>query len=63
MFGLGDQLKKLPNVQVTIFPWDDWQKVVNPISQATAAKDQIVVIGYSGGGTRATYLAQVLKAA
>jgi pimeloyl-ACP methyl ester carboxylesterase len=57
MIGLGNQIKtKFPNADVTYFTWTDWQAVVNVLSP-TLKGDKNVVIGYSGGGSRATWLA------
>jgi hypothetical protein len=58
MFGLRSSLAALPNVEVTTYDWSSFKKVVNDI--ALLPKDDIViVIGYSGGGTRATWLANL----
>ena len=57
MEGLGQQLGKLPDVHVSIFTWDQWQSAIEPIEDTSG---KVVIIGYSGGGSRATYLANAL---
>lgn len=55
MHDLARQLAALPGVKVAIYTWDQVSKVLGDIR--THETDKTVVIGYSGGGTRATMLA------
>lgn len=60
MNGLADQLKAVPAVKsVTSYDWGDWDHAIAPIV-ANKGIDKIAVIGYSGGGSRATCLADTL---
>lgn len=62
MLGLGKQLAALPNVQsVTNYSWYDWKKAAADIL-AAPPDVKIAVPGYSGGGSRATDLANYLGA-
>lgn len=56
MFGLRSSLAVLPDVEVTTYEWASFKKVLDDI--ALLPKDDIViVIGYSGGGAKATWVA------
>ena len=55
MIVLSDQLSKLPTITTTIYTWDKWQEASGVIADDIGNKH--VVIGYSGGGSRATWLA------
>jgi len=58
MFGLRSSLAELPDVTVTTYDWSSYKKVAADI--ALLPKDNIViVIGYSGGGAKATWLANL----
>jgi hypothetical protein len=58
MFGLRSSLAELPDVTVTTYDWPSYKKVAADI--ALLPKDDIViVIGYSGGGAKATWLANL----
>jgi hypothetical protein len=58
MFGLRSSLAGLPDVTVTTYDWPSYKKVAADI--ALLPKDDIViVIGYSGGGAKATWLANL----
>jgi hypothetical protein len=58
MFGLRSSLAALPDVTVTTYDWPSYKKVAADI--ALLPKDDIViVIGYSGGGAKATWLANL----
>jgi hypothetical protein len=58
MFGLRSSLAKLSDVTVTTYDWSSYKKVAADI--ALLPKDDIViVIGYSGGGAKATWLANL----
>lgn len=51
MFSLASQLRKLPGVSVSTYTWNNWEKV--PAFNG----NKVALIGYSGGGSRATWLA------
>ena len=56
MFALRSSLAALPDVEVTTYEWASFKKAADDI--ALLPKDDIViVIGYSGGGAKATWLA------
>ena len=58
MFQLRSSLAELPDVTVTTYDWPSYMKVAADI--ALLPKDDIVVvIGYSGGGAKATWLANL----
>ena len=58
MFQLRSSLAELPDVAVTTYDWPSYKKVAADI--ALLPKDDIVVvIGYSGGGAKATWLANL----
>ena len=57
MGALAIQLHALgTNVNVTTYPWGQYERI--PVEHPNKPDDALVVIGYSGGGSRATYLAQ-----
>lgn len=58
-----------PNVEVKVYTWTDWRRAVEDIQTAVGPQPasrggkpipKVVVIGYSGGGSRATYVANTL---
>jgi hypothetical protein len=56
MYGLRSSLKALPDVELTTYNWQSYKGAYDAI--ALLPKDDIViVIGYSGGGHKATWLA------
>ena len=58
MYRLRSSLAGLPDVTVTTYDWPSYKKVAADI--ALLPKDDIVVvIGYSGGGAKATWLANL----
>jgi hypothetical protein len=58
MLELGSSLAALPDVVVTTYSWWAFEKAADDI--ALLPKDEVViVIGYSGGGSRATWLADL----
>lgn len=58
MYGLRSSLAALPDVTVTTYDWPSYKKVAADI--ALLPQDEIViVIGYSGGGAKATWLANM----
>ena len=54
MLGLSHQVDKLPNTTVKSLSWSNYKSIIPEINQLT---DKVVIIGYSGGGSRATWLA------
>jgi hypothetical protein len=56
MFQLARMLGGLPDTTVTTYTWNRWPEAYRAIL-AQEGKAKIVVIGYSGGGSRATWLA------
>ena len=51
---LADDISALGNARVRIWPWGDWRKC----AETLVAGARHVLIGYSGGGTRAIYVAR-----
>jgi pimeloyl-ACP methyl ester carboxylesterase len=58
MFHLATMLRSLPDTTVTTYNWSSWPDAYKAIL-ANQGKAKIVVIGYSGGGSRATWLANM----
>jgi pimeloyl-ACP methyl ester carboxylesterase len=58
MFHLATMLRALPDTTVTTYNWSSWPDAYRAIL-ANQGKAKIVVIGYSGGGSRATWLANM----
>jgi pimeloyl-ACP methyl ester carboxylesterase len=58
MFHLASMLRALPDTTVTTYNWNNWPDAYRAIL-ANQGKAKIVVIGYSGGGSRATWLANM----
>jgi pimeloyl-ACP methyl ester carboxylesterase len=58
MFRLANMLRELPDTTVTTYNWNNWPDAYKTIL-ANQGKAKIVVIGYSGGGSRATWLANM----
>jgi esterase/lipase len=55
MLLLAQRIAWIPNTWVEVYNWRDWVSAANRI---WARKDaRVVVVGYSGGGSRATWLA------
>ena len=52
MYGLVAMLNKLPDVHVNVLQWGNYRQANTLISLG----DKRVIIGYSGGGSRATWL-------
>ena len=58
MFQLAKMLRALPDTKVRTYTWEKWAEAYKAIL-ANEGKPKIVVIGYSGGGSRATWLANM----
>jgi len=54
---LVSQLRALPNVVVKTYPWASYQICFNDQNREVSATDKMILIGYSGGGWRATTVA------
>jgi pimeloyl-ACP methyl ester carboxylesterase len=60
MYWLADRLRALPGVDVATYQWADFQKARQSILfEELDPKNKIALIGYSGGGSRATYIASM----
>ena len=59
MHSLVSRLKELPDTYVTWHLWHTWRTVADSIAR-TRRGDKVVVIGYSGGGWRATSVANAI---
>ena len=58
MFRLRSSLAELPDVTVTTHDWPSYKKVAADIALLPKG-DIVIVIGYSGGGAKATWLANL----
>ena len=58
MYRLRSSLAELPDVTVTTYDWPSYKKVAADIA-LLPKDDMVVVIGYSGGGAKATWLANM----
>lgn len=58
MFGLRGQLASLPDVTVTTYGWPSYKQVAADIARLPK-DDLVIVVGYSGGGAKATWLANM----
>jgi hypothetical protein len=58
MLGLQSSLAALPDVEVTTYNWSSFEKAGGDIA-LLPEDDIVIVIGYSGGGSRATWLANL----
>jgi hypothetical protein len=56
MFGLRSSLAALPDVEVTTYEWASFKKAADDIA-SLPPDDIVIVIGYSGGAAKATWLA------
>lgn len=56
MFGLANTLSALPEVTCHTYFWSSWGDALSAINRQVST-DKTVLIGYSGGGSRATWLA------
>jgi hypothetical protein len=58
MYGLRASLADLPDVTVTTYDWPSYKKVAADIARLPPG-DIVIVVGYSGGGAKATWLANM----
>ncbi len=56
MYGLRSSLKALPDVELTTYNWQSYKDAYDAIA-LLPEDDIVIVIGYSGGGHKATWLA------
>lgn len=56
MYALASMLGKIPGVTCRDYFWNNWQAAAQAIADE-ASSDKTIVIGYSGGGSRATWIA------
>ena len=57
-YGLRSMIAALPNTQCFTYPWSNFQAAAADIKQ-TEPTAKIVICGFSGGGSRATWLANL----
>lgn len=56
LYSLASRIAKLSNdIQVSTHVWSDWQKVAKEITQ-TKLPTKVILVGFSGGGSRSTYI-------
>ncbi len=59
MDALGRRLEDIVGPPVRVYNWGQWQTAAWDLWRAQVAGSKIVLIGYSGGGSRATWLANL----
>ena len=60
MYGLADRLKRIPGVDVAVYPWADVMDARRALLMDELKQgEKIALIGYSGGGSRATWIANM----
>jgi hypothetical protein len=57
MLVLAQRIAQIPNTVVESYIWADWVSAANSIWALPSKNTKVVVVGYSGGGSRATWLA------
>ena len=57
MLLLAGRIASMPNVWVETYPWSNWVEAANRLWAGPSKDDKVVVVGFSGGGSRATWLA------
>lgn len=63
MYSLNRQLAAIAGVSPQTYFWGSWESALQDMSKVVTRRprEAIALIGYSGGGTRATYLATATK--
>ena len=63
MYQLQEQLNAIQGVRATTTTWGEWQDVIADMNRVVIRRphEAIAIIGYSGGGSRATWLATSTK--
>jgi hypothetical protein len=54
---LAGRIANIPNTWVEIYPWRDWVTAANRVWARSSKDARVAVVAYSGGGSRATWLA------
>lgn len=62
MVSLASRLSKMDNTVVRTFPWSDFEQVTREVNEVPVT-DKVVLVGYSGGGSRATWIANSARRA
>jgi hypothetical protein len=57
MLVLAGRIAQIPHTVVESYIWADWVSAANSIWALPSKNTKVVVVGYSGGGSRATWLA------
>jgi hypothetical protein len=57
MLLLAGRIATIPNTWVETYPWGDWVTAANRIWARPSKDTRVAVVGYSGGGSRASWLA------
>jgi hypothetical protein len=57
MLVLAARIAQIPHTVVESYTWADWVSAANSIWALPSENTKVVVVGYSGGGSRATWLA------
>ena len=57
MMLLARRIANIPYTWVEAYPWENWISAANRLWARPRESGNVVVIGYSGGGSRATWLA------
>jgi hypothetical protein len=57
MLLLAGRIASIPHTWVETYPWADWITAANRIWARPSKDTKVAVVGYSGGGSRATWLA------
>jgi hypothetical protein len=57
MLLLARRIAKIPYTWVETYPWENWVSAANRLWARPTKAAKVVVVGYSGGGSRATWLA------
>jgi hypothetical protein len=57
MLVLAARIAQIPHTVVESYTWADWVSAANSIWALPSKNTKVVVVGYSGGGSRATWLA------
>jgi hypothetical protein len=59
MIGLAGRIAEIPGVSADVRVWSDYPAVAREIARLPAG-ERVVLVGYSGGGSRATWIADAL---
>lgn len=56
LYPLAREIAKLPDTEVKTYLWSSWPSVMEDIRKQPAG-DKSIIVGFSGGGSRATWIA------